>query len=89
MDEYTLKLSADALTGNTTTIADLAQIQGVSRQAVHRKMKDAVKRYPAIKELLLGNMYRCQRVMRESTSEGQGHPLRGKSKQRISTTSKP
>lgn len=81
MDEYVLKLAADALTRNTTTAAELARIQGVSRQAVHQKLERAVKRYPEIRELLLGNLYRCRRIVRESKSEGQRVPTRGTSKQ--------
>ena len=81
MDEYALKLAADALTGNTKTVAELARIQGVSRQAVHQKLERAVKRYPEIRGLLLGNLYRCRRIVRESKSEGQRVPNRGTSKQ--------
>lgn len=81
MDEYTLKLAADALTGHTTTVSELARMQGVSRQAVHQKLERAVKRYPEIRELLLGNLYRCRRIVRESKSEGQCGALRGTSKQ--------
>lgn len=79
MDEYTLKLAADALTGNTTTVVELAHIQGVSRQAVHQKLERAVKKYPEIRELLLGNLYRCRRIVREKTSEAQRHSARGTS----------
>ena len=86
MDEYTLKLASDALTGNVTSVSELARLQGVSRQAMHQKMARAVKQYPEIKELLLGNLFRCRRIMREPTSEAQRIATRGTGKQAATKT---
>lgn len=74
VDEYTLQLAINALTGRTSTAAELAQAQGVSRQAIHQKLMRAVKCYPEIKELLLGNIYRCKRIVRGDITERTYHP---------------
>lgn len=63
-DDYTLGLVAAALQGKALTAAELARHMGVSRQAIHRKLKATCDRCPEIRELLIGNLYRCRRVMR-------------------------
>ncbi len=63
-DDYTLQLAAAALQGKALTAAELARYMGVSRQAIHRKLKDTCDRCPEIRELLAGSLYRCRRVMR-------------------------
>jgi hypothetical protein len=72
VDEYSLTLVINAISGKTRTASDLARIQNVSRQAIHRKLIDTCGRYPELKELLLGNLYRCKRIMRGDDSYSSG-----------------
>ncbi|MDD5727553.1 MAG: hypothetical protein PHV59_03220 [Victivallales bacterium] len=64
MDEYALNLAAAVLQGQAMTTADLGRFMGVSRQAVHRKLKDACDQCPELRELFVGNLYRCKRITR-------------------------
>lgn len=67
IDNYTAELVSDVLHGNVSTTSDLAKKRGISRQAVHRKIVDCCTQYPELRKLFITRLYRCRRILRDST----------------------
>lgn len=63
IDDYTLEVLSTVMQENPSSAWELARTLGVSRQAIHRKLCDAVARNPELRSLLGTYLSKCRRVM--------------------------
>ena len=67
IDNYTAELLHEVLHGDCDTTSALAKKFGISRQAVHRKIVDTCTLYPQLRGLFISRLYRCRRIMHNSS----------------------
>ncbi len=67
IDNYTAELLHEVLHGDCDTTSKIARKFGISRQAVHRKIVDTCTLYPQLRSLFITRLYRCRRIMHDST----------------------
>lgn len=60
VDDYTLAIVECALREDLTTASEIAKAFNVSREAIHRKVVDACKRYPHLADVLRCTLRRCK-----------------------------
>lgn len=63
LDDYELRIMLQVVRGRHTSLASLARVFGVTRQAMHRKLADACWRHPELAALLEAHLRRCRRVL--------------------------
>lgn len=69
LDDYTLGILAEIIAPAPTqtgrrSVAQLARVHGISRQGMHRKMLDVVRKYPELASLLALSLRKIRRARR-------------------------
>lgn len=65
IDDYTLDILAQVLSGDMNTASDVARSFGVSRQAIHRKLVDSCTMHPELRKIFQAHLYRCKRILKD------------------------
>jgi hypothetical protein len=71
IDDYSLGIVESVINGNLMTVSDAARVFKVSRQAMHRKILDSVRKHPELKNLFRANLYRCKKLRNEHLNHGE------------------
>ena len=70
IDDYSLGIITQLLSKPILTASDLAKLYNVSRQAMHRKIVDAIRNNPELATLFKINLYRCKIIQSEHLNHG-------------------
>jgi len=62
VDDYSYAILSEIVMENHTTASGVARKFGVSRQAMHRKIRDACVKYPELRQMLRVHLHRCKRI---------------------------
>jgi len=66
IDDYSLQILSEIVKNsktNDTMASDVARNFGVSRQAIHRKIRDSCVKYPELRGLFKLYLYRCKSIV--------------------------
>ena len=64
IDDYSLALLSEIITKNKSTASSVAKDLAVSRQAIHRKIRDSCLKFPELREVFKLYLYRCKSIIR-------------------------
>lgn len=70
VDDYSYAILSEIVMENHTTASGVARKFGVSRQAMHRKIRDACVKYPELRQMLQIHLHRCRRITRGIKTTG-------------------
>lgn len=63
VDDYSLQILSEIVVKGRTLASDVARDFGVSRQAIHRKIRDSCIKYPELREMFKAYLYRCKSII--------------------------
>lgn len=75
IDDYSLAIIKSIISKNSLTSSDVAKAFGVSRQAMHRKILDSIRRNPELKAVFMSTLYRCKSFRGDQSREDNNKPV--------------
>ncbi|MEI8245596.1 MAG: hypothetical protein WCI51_07190 [Lentisphaerota bacterium] len=70
IDDYSLGVVESVINGNLLTASDAARAFNVSRQAMHRKIVDSVRKHSELRSIFKINLSRCKKLRDENLNHG-------------------
>lgn len=75
IDDYSLGVVESVINGNLLTASDAAKAFNVSRQAMHRKIVDSVRKHGELRAIFKINLSRCKKLRDENLNHGKRVPV--------------